>query len=138
MIWFLKEWKEYTKAYSRKMHWACYRKWPRWPLNLRGNETESLEMLLVSKTSWSFKEKFECSLDPLEVPVININWPSKLFSSVRNVIFNKYWSLKHQANQRKQGSFLECCRINRFYLSKPFMERVDFASKRWLKNLMAQ
>ena len=48
--------------------------------------------------------KFECSLDPFEVPGMKAKWSSdkKFYPYVDNSTFNKYCSFKHQGNKGQQ------------------------------------
>ena len=69
--------------------------------------------------------KFECSLDPSEVPGIKAKWSSdeKFYPFVDNSTFNKYCSFKHQGNKGQQEKVIRMLQSRKIVTVKTIHEQ---------------
>ena len=69
--------------------------------------------------------KFECSLNPSEVPGIKAKWSSdeKFYPFVDNSTFNKYCSFKHQGNKGQQGKVIRMLQSRKIVTVKTIHEQ---------------
>ena len=84
--------------------------------------------------------KFECSLDPSEVPGIKAKWSSdEKFYPFVNSTFNKYCSFKHLRNKRQQDKAIRMLQSRKIVTVKTIHEQSGIfvramIKKSWYKN----
>ena len=85
--------------------------------------------------------KFECSLDPSEVPGIKAKWSSdeKFYPFVDNSTFNKYCSFKHQGNKGQLEKAIKMLKSRKIVTVKTIHEQSGIfvramIKKSWYKN----
>ena len=85
--------------------------------------------------------KFECSLDPSEVPGIKFKWSSdeKCYPFVDNSTFNKHCSFKHQGNKGQLEKAIKMLQSRKIVTVKTIHEQSGIfvramIKKSWCKN----
>ena len=81
------------------------------------------------------KYKFQCSLDPNEVPNISAKWSldEKFYPAVNEDIFNVYCSFKHQGNKGQQEKALHILKSRKIVPVKTLQDSSGIYIRRMIK-----